>query len=472
MLKFGNKGLIQSLNVLLILAAVNASAQLPKGVVLKEFYDTQKITFDNSFWFGEIPGKPGNFLVTARGGAMSLFNPAKGTKVAFGSIPVEGVAEAGLMGIAFHPDFVNNRRYFAYYSGKGLPDRLIIGEFKADTSLLKDSGTPPKIIWQTTDIRSIIGAKLDHVGSSLVFGPGGYLYQGIGDNNTNGKYTQSHTVVLGTVIRIDVDHPDPGRNYGIPHDNPFYNSPDTAVKQEIYAYGFRNPWKLHFDAVTNDLWVGNVGGWLMDYSHRIKLGENMGWPITEGTFCFDARGTKFDHYPALATCNRTGLSTPDVQFAHPDPMCDNCNGMIGGLVYRGSQFSQFYGVYLTVDYVEKTIWGAKVKDGIMTPEAIGKSTVGLTHITQDSQGNVYGIVWTTGKILRFDHAEFNKGPTTLAPQSKSARPQGKLRVYSIGNVGFGANQEVYDLHGKKLVLSSTESSAKQLVPGLYFLKGK
>ncbi len=456
----------------LILMVVNVSAEVfPKGVVLKEFYDTQKITFSNSFWFGEIPGKPGNFLVSDRFGLMSQFNPAKGLKQDFGTIATDGQFESGLMGIAFHPDFVHNRRYFIYHAGKGLPYRVVLSELKADTSLLKDSGTPPKIIWQTTDIRSQMGGKLDHVGSSPAFGPGGYLYLGIGDNNTNGLYTQSRKVYLGTVIRIDVDNPDPGKNYGIPKDNPFVNDPDT-VKKEIYTYGFRNPWKLSYDKLTDDLWVTNIGGWLMDYSHPIQKGENMGWPITEGTFCFDARGTKMDHYPPLASCNKTGLTEPMVQFPHPDPMCGDCNGMVGGFVYRGNQLSKFYGAYMSMDYVEKTIWASKFVNGIPVHENVGKASVQITHMTQDSQGNVYAIVWATGKIFKFDHPDFNMGPSTVSLLPKSTKASGKLQVFSRELPTLGENQEVYDLHGKKVSVSPNRAGAKPLVPGLYFVKAK
>ena len=189
-------------------------------------------------------------------------------------------------------------------------------------------------------------------------------------------------------MRIDVDHAEDGKAYAIPADNPFRGRADA--RPEIWAYGFRNPWRFSFDPVTGELWLGDVGQDRVEEIDLVRPGENYGWNVYEGFEPFSNQYRKEDRRytpPVFAYKRRYGAS------------------VTGGLVYRGDKQSTFYGVYLFGDYVSKRIFGLTQENGTLkTVRQLGRIPQGLVSFATDKAGNIY-VVGYEGTIYQLDFTE-------------------------------------------------------------------
>jgi glucose/arabinose dehydrogenase len=314
-------------------SAWGAVAPLPETIGLKPYLYPAPAAFKDCLSFQEIPGKPGTYLVVQKAGELITYVPQTGKTALWLKISVNTQYEEGITSVAFHPDFETNGKYYALInpvSNGALPGlnyghpgayTEVLEEYTADANHEKDSGKAPKKVGEFC-----CKDGPGHNGQYIMFGKDRMLYVTVGDGNSDGRDTQTRTTLLGTVSRIDVDHADPGKNYAIPTDNPFYNDTDPKVRKEIWSYGWRQPYKLTTDAKTGDIWVGNVGGWNEDHVSLMKKGSNFGWPITEATTCFDNSKTMFQYTAPKADCNRAGI-TPLVRCGllrgsyRTDPAC-------------------------------------------------------------------------------------------------------------------------------------------------------
>jgi len=242
--------------------------------------------------------------------------------------------EAGLLGLAFHPDWQNNRRVFLSYTGLNGSRNL--------TSYISSflmAGAPPlidpaseKVILQVTQ------PYYNHNGGNIAFGPDGFLYIGLGDGGSGGdpmNNGQNRNVLLGKMLRIDVDGGDP---YAIPAGNPFAKG---GGRPEIFAWGFRNPWRWSFDMDTGDLFVGDVGQNRWEEIDFVHLGGNYGWRIREGAHCFNPD-----------PCVINDLRDPVVEYSHQE----GCS-VTAGFVYHGSAIPALRGIFVFGDYCSGNIWG-------------------------------------------------------------------------------------------------------------------
>jgi glucose/arabinose dehydrogenase len=210
----------------------------------------------------------------------------------------------------------------------------------------------------------------------------------MGDTGPQGDpqgHGQNLTLVLGKMLRIDVDHQDPGLAYAIPADNPFRDQADA--RPEIWAYGLREPWRFSFDPMTGDLWVGDVGQDRIEEVDIVRRGENYGWNVYEGFDSFSNRyrkeGARFVP-PVFAYPRRYGFS------------------VTGGFVYRGTNSSSFYGVYICGDYTSKRIFGIKQHDRLLDAvRQIGTCPQGISSFGTDEQGNIY-VVGYEGMLYKLD----------------------------------------------------------------------
>jgi glucose/arabinose dehydrogenase len=260
--------------------------------------------------------------------------------------------ERGLLGLAFHPDFARSGRFYVYYSAPlrpGLPpDNWDHTTYVSQFNILADD--PDRADPSSERILLAIDKPgYNYEAGGLVFGPDGYLYIGTGDSvhdpaSEAGMFAQDTSSLLGKILRIDVDAPGAnGRTYGIPADNPFA---DGGGQPEIFAYGFRNPYRMSFDDSGSPqsmrLFVGDVGQASMEEADLVVAGGNYGWPLREGTTCFN----KLEWSAPLASCLTPGSIVPIVAYQHTDTL----SAIIGGFVYRGKALRALELAYVFGDW--------------------------------------------------------------------------------------------------------------------------
>jgi len=243
--------------------------------------------------------------------------------------------EQGLLGIAFHPDFVSNGELYLNYTascGGSCEETVISRVTSADGGASFDPASEEVIL-------TINQPAWNHNGGNLDFGPDGYLYIGTGDGgqgNDPWNNAQNTDVLLGKMLRIDVDG---GTPYAIPSDNPFAAGGGAA---EIFAWGIRNPFRFAFDPVTGDLWVGDVGQDAREEVTKVELGGNYGWKNVEGFKC------------NTGDCSSPDFIDPIVDYAHQG---FGSRSVIGGTVYRGGEVPELYGTYLFSEFYTGQIFG-------------------------------------------------------------------------------------------------------------------
>ena len=292
----------------------------------------------------------------------------------------------GLLDLAFHPKFRENRKYYLKYQvfEEGTVATIVVEKtFAADFK--GDSGQPPRRLMKFVSVAE------DHSGGCLQFGPDGYLYIVMGDtgphNDPNG-HAQNLQLLLGKLLRIDVDHTDDDLAYAIPADNPFRGQADA--RPEIWAYGFRNPWRFSFDRLTGDLWLADVGQDREEEVAIVRRGENHGWNVYEGFEPFSNQYRKEGRTftpPIFAYQRKYGIS------------------VTGGFVFRGDRQSSFYGVYVCGDYSSKRIFGLTQENGrLKAVRQIGALPQQLVSFGTDDAGNIYAVGYE-GTIYRLDFSE-------------------------------------------------------------------
>ncbi|MCX7999883.1 MAG: PQQ-dependent sugar dehydrogenase [Leptospiraceae bacterium] len=286
-------------------------------------------------------------------------------------------SEKGLLGLAFHPNYKENRKFYVNYSAPakvvGEDHRTVISEMVTSLS------NPEKAMPQTERIiLEISQPESNHNGGSILFGHDGYLYIATGDGGGAGDEhgtignSQDLTNLLGKILRIDVNHPI--LPYTIPLDNP--NFPEVG-KTEIYAYGLRNPWKISFDRKTKQLFVGDVGQDRFEEINIVEKGKNYGWRIMEGFECFNPK----------EGCNKTGLTLPIYVYDHSEGI-----SVIGGYVFRGNKKSPYYGKYIFGDWNGKVFYLEETKGKWIRKNLKLKSPVEWKYIHsfgEDEVGNLY-----------------------------------------------------------------------------------
>ena len=267
--------------------------------------------------------------------------------------------EMGLLGLVFHPNYEQNGYFFVNYTGSGGDTFISRFQVLGDPNLADLSSE--------VNLLRINQPYPNHNGGTLQFGPDGFLYAGLGDGGSandplgNGQKTDT---LLGKILRLDVDSAEP---YAIPAGNPFGN--------EIWAYGLRNPWRISFDLLSGDLYIGDVGQGSYEEIDHLPAGAhggtNFGWNFREGMH--EVRGNA----PA-------GLTEPVAEYSHAEGGCS----VTGGYVYRGSM-PEWNGIYLYGDYCTGFIWGLIKSDGGWQVQRLFDMDVNITSFGQDRAGEVY-----------------------------------------------------------------------------------
>lgn len=339
-------------------------------------------------WFGQVPGMAHRFLAAHQAGRIWLLEKKADSeaKTVFADFTPETFSARGpngLLGLAFHPKFRENRQYYlkhqVFEEGK-IATVLVERQFATDFKT--DSGQPARRLLKIEAVAE------HHNGGCIEFGPDGFLYLGMGDSAPNFDpqgYAQDLRLLFGKMLRIDVDRRDAGLPYGIPTDNPFRERPDA--RPEIWAYGLREPWRFSFDRITGDLWVADLGQERGDEIDLVRRGDNYGWNAYEGFELFSKAHRK-----------------EGVAYAPPIFASRRKHGsaLMGGQVYRGDKRSSFYGVYIFGDHQSKRIWGLTQDHGsLQTIRHLATAPQSITAFATDEQGGLY-VVGYQGMIYELD----------------------------------------------------------------------
>ncbi|HEX5823889.1 MAG TPA: PQQ-dependent sugar dehydrogenase, partial [Candidatus Limnocylindrales bacterium] len=297
---------------------------------------------------------------------------------------VSSGGERGLLGVAFHPGFPDDPRVFVDYTDDNGDTR--VSSFRVDPA-------SPDHVDASTEQRLLFVKQpfSNHNGGAVVFGPDGYLYVSLGDGGSGGDPQgngQSRTTLLGKILRIDIDKPSGDRAYGIPADNPYADGAGGRLP-EIWLWGLRNPWRMTFDRLTGDLWIGDVGQgeWEEVDVQRAGAagGTNFGWNRMEGSHCFSPS----------SGCEEPNLVLPQAEYGH-DQGCT----VIGGGVDRGNQ-SLLAGGYLFADYCSGRVWAIDSSvDGPRAPTLVAETGHSFSAFGEDEAGEMYAVDISAGTLLR------------------------------------------------------------------------
>lgn len=372
-------------HLLLILFLNYAPGHLAGGWDVEEAFP--KLTFSYPVDLTYVPGGSRQLMVLEQPGVVRIFSNQYDTDTARTVLDIRSRVsyggEAGLLGLALHPEFRENGFIFLNYTRKDDVDSLetVVVRYRvdlADYTADPDSETLLLRFYQPYD---------NHNGGSLQFGKDGYLYIGVGDGGAWGDpfdNGQNKKSLLGKILRIDVDATSKG-NYGIPADNPFVGDPDGAA-EEIFAYGLRNPWRMSVDTETGALWVGDVGQNKREEIDVIVKGGNYGWRLKESIDC----------YKPNKNCEVPDLIDPILDL----PQDKGEHSVTGGFVYRGKKWPELYGKYVFGDYVSRRIFAFTFRNGKAVKNEILTENVGnISSFGVDENQEILICDHASGKIL-------------------------------------------------------------------------
>jgi uncharacterized repeat protein (TIGR03806 family) len=373
----------------------------------------QSVALDQPLAMLQAPGDDSRWFLVEKGGTVRVFaNTANPTASNFISITVNANSEGGLLGMAFHPDWLTNRQVFLSFT-EGTPMVSVVARYTMSANgLTADPGTRVNVI----QVPQPSGLD-NHKGGHIAFGPDGFLYFALGDGGGGGdphSTAQDTTDLLGSMLRLDVDG---GAPYAIPPDNPFASGAvcdqrahtnSANICPEIYAWGLRNPWRWSFDSAsaTPDLWLGDVGQGAFEEIDRVQRGGNYGWDCREGTSTFGS---------AAATCSTaTGLIDPVHQYGRSLGF-----SVTGGYVYRGSAIPGLVGSYLFADYGSGRIWRLVPSGGGFASEELLDTSLAVASFGQGNDGELYVVDIAAGGVHRIAAAG-GTSPSTPVPTLLSA----------------------------------------------------
>lgn len=321
-----------------------------------------------------VPGTPGLLVVDQQGRIVAV--DENGTVADFldltDRVGANGI-EQGLLGLALHPDFASNGRFFVYYTAPDNDSHLVEFGLTADGLGDRDSAREVMFFEQPTD---------RHNAGTIVFGPDGYLWLSLGEGGAASENAQNPETLLSSLLRLDVDGIDP---YGIPTDNPFV---DGGGAPEVWAFGLRNPWKFSIDPVDRMIYIGDVGHSDWEEIDVVSMdtggGSNFGWLPMEGTHCF------------ISGCDPDLYTLPIVEYSHEGGNCS----VTGGVVYRGKAIPEFDGHYFYADWCGGWIRSFKLVDGEATEMTDWSEQLGnvgqVTSFGTDGDGELLFTTWDGG----------------------------------------------------------------------------
>jgi glucose/arabinose dehydrogenase len=353
--------------------------------------------------------------------------------------------ERGLLGLVFHPDYTTNGLFYVNYTD-------VVGNTQISRFSVSDGD--PNIANAASELKMLNLEQpfSNHNGGCLAFGPDGYLFIGLGDGGSAGdpgNRAQDTTVLYGSLLRLDVDSALP---YSIPADNPFVG--DDAQRDEIWAYGLRNPWEFSFDSANDNLWIADVGQDAFEEINKISAsaaGSNYGWRCYEGNTIYNDSGNCPDP---------SSLTFPIATYAHENGRAS----ITGGYVYRGERFPSLQNKYIFADFVsgELAMLDASDDTGAITYFGHFENT-GFRSFGVNNDGELYvaglasGTIYTVVDIDALSMETFNKQAVTLYPN-----PAKDVLHVAIGKRDAHVRISIFDILGKKILTKSLTSTESQI----------
>jgi glucose/arabinose dehydrogenase/photosystem II stability/assembly factor-like uncharacterized protein len=375
------------------------------GVVAIPFMDPTKIFFqevasglNNPVFITNAGDGSGRMFVVERGGRIRIIK--NGSLLATPYLDIQSLvkstdSEQGLLGLAFHPAYGSNGKFYVVYTAPRTGDSngsvLTLRQYSVSVGNPDIANPNGSTIVLTIDHPTYS----NHNGGTITFGNDGYLYWSTGDGGSGGDPNnngQNLNSLLGKILRIDMNSTSP---YGIPPSNPFYSSSNPNIKKEIWSYGLRNPWRISFDRVTHDLYIGDVGQSAreeIDFQASSSTGgENYGWRVMEGSLCYNPG----------SGCDQTGKVLPVAEYDHTL----GCS-ITGGYMYRGSDYPTLYGHYLYGDYCSGRLFSLRNNPGsVWESVQLLDTPYNISTFGEDEQGGLYLADYATGKIYNVGYME-------------------------------------------------------------------
>ena len=364
---------------------------------------------------------------------------------------VNAGGERGLLGLAFHPEYQTNGRFFVHYSNSSGDTQ--ISEFSVSTS-------NPDIANPNSEVMLLTVSQpfSNHNGGTIAFGPqDGYLYIGLGDGGGGGdtnNNAQNPSLLIGKLLRIDIDTQSGGNNYGIPSDNPFLSDPNT--RDEIWATGLRNPFRFSMDPETNTIWIGDVGQNAREEVNRASLsqaGLNYGWRCYEGNAPYNTSGCP----------DESELTFPVLDYSW-----NGGGSVIGGYVYRGDLYADLQDVYVFGD-IDGMISTLDINDNYINQGQFPGTWVAFG---QDINKELYSvnlggsIFKITGGVLSVNENQNNN--VIVYPNPATDIVSIKLQTQVMEHL------KISDVKGSVIYTETLQSNQKELntssfAKGMYFI---
>ncbi len=374
------------------IAASKSSGSSSEKLSLDLVYDGLR----RPIFFTQVPDSNIHLVVEQRGDIIWFEKGKSEAGGTFMRVPdaLTSANEEGLLGFAFDPEVTTNGYFYLHYTQNIDSDESCINELKrqrascsvvARYQLAKDAAGNFISTQGNPDSKKVILMQRqpwsNHNGGMIAFGPDGFLYIGLGDGGSGGDpdgHSQNRENLLGNILRIDVQK----LPYSVPSSNPFVGNKD-GVREEIWAYGLRNPWRFSFDSETGMLWVADVGQNAWEEVDVIEKGGNYGWNYFEGSH--DYRGAS--RAPA-------GTIPPVIEYDHSQG-----TSITGGIVYRGNEMPSWKGWYFYGDFASGAVWAANTNSSKIEIKKVLSTAVGISSFGVDTDKELY-IVDLTGKVYR------------------------------------------------------------------------
>src|SRR5262245_26081986 len=373
-------------------------------------YRTRRVfdrhTFRHPLYLASHPAHDLVFVVEQNGRIVHL--PPDGSRP---PQPFVQVNDADTYGMTFHPNYRTNRLVYIFSNGPNSQKKR-----KNQILRYRTVGDPPRCDPASRQV-VIEWVSNGHNGGDLGFGRDGMLYitsgDGTSDSDTD-RTGQDLRDLCSGVLRIDVDKPAPGKNYAVPADNPFLSIKDARA--ELWAFGFRNPWRMTFHPDTGDLLIGDVGQDLWEMIRLVRKGSNHGWSVTEGSHPFQP----------LRPRGPGPIVPPLIEHPHSES-----RSITGGLVYQGKKFPDLRGVYVYADYSTGKVWGLKYSGEKVTwKQDLALTRLQIVGIGADRSGELY-LVDYAGQIHTLEPSPKEKGPSTFPRRLSDSGLFTSVREYRL-----------------------------------------